>query len=178
MKEKFLLTTERVILRELQEADNLDWLEIFNSNNVAKYLVKIDNIQSINKLISKKINKYKDTLGGSFSVVQKETLKVIGNVELKVDAEKMSAEISYVFNDKYWNNGYCTEAVTAVFDYAFDKLKLAKIEADCIADNFASIHILQDKLNMRLIREEISAKDTKKYKFFEITNAEWRNKKI
>lgn len=176
IKENFLLTTENLILRNLKKEDSIDWLEIFNSDNVAKFLVKIDNQESIDRLIDKKIAKYQNSAGGSFSVVLKDNQKVIGNIELKVNNEMNLAEISYVFNDKYWNKGYCTECCVAVLGYAFDELKLDKVIADCIASNSASNHILQDKLNMRLIKEETPEGENQKYKFFEITSVEWKSK--
>jgi len=159
------LTTPRLLIRNLEQSDNLAWLEIFSSKNVAKFLTKVDNIDEINKLIDKKIEKYKKNPGGNYSVILKENNKVIGNIDLKINGNV--GEIGYVFNDKYWCKGYCTESCRAIIDYCFSELKLCKICADCVKTNFASIHILKDKLGFKLIREEHKYNTT--FAFFELT---------
>ena len=169
-----LLVTENLILRDLDSADNLDWLEIFSSEKVAQFLVKMDDLEVINRSIAKKINKYKDLAGGSYSVVLKDTDKVIGNLELKIDDQKNWAEISYVFNDKYWNKGYCTESCRALIQYAFDTVGVSKVIADCLSNNSASCHILENKLNMRFVKEEIPEGENKAFKFYEILKSEWK----
>ena len=80
-------------MRDLQPQDNRDWLEIFNSDNVGKFLNKID------ALILKKIAKYQDNAGSSISVIEKDSDKIIGNIELKVNSDNNTATLSYVFNE-------------------------------------------------------------------------------
>ena len=168
------LTTSRLVIRPLLPIDNLDWLEIFNSDLVGKFLTKIDDIAVIDRLIAKKISKYENNIGCSYSVIKKNGTKVIGNIELKVDEVNNIGEISYVFNSKYWNKGFATEAIKEIVRYSFNDLNLKKIVADCLKDNTASIHILQDKIKMKLVKEELIEQtqngETKKvpYLFFEL----------
>ena len=147
------ITTPRLTIRELQPTDNLAWLEIFSSERVAQFLTKITDIEAINRSINKKIEKYKINQGASMSIVENESNKVIGNIELKVKDNQ--AEISYVLNDKFWNKGYCTEAVRAVIEWAFNSFPIEKIVADCIKENTASSHILVDKLGFNFVKEEM-----------------------
>lgn len=166
--------TNRLVLRKLKEEDNFDWLEMLNSEKVGKFIHQITDVETINKIINKKIEKYKVNKGESFSVIQKSSSKVIGNVELKVDEVENSGEISYVFNDKFWNNGYATESTVAVINYAFDVLKVDKIVADCLENNLSSIHILKDKLKMKQTKSEARVdKATNKslnFVYFELKN--------
>ena len=143
-----ILLTERLVLRKLSKADNNDWLEMLNSKNVGKFINQICDIESVNKIINRKLEKYSVNSGESFSVLLKGGNKVIGNVELKVDEYEKTAEISYVFNDKFWNKGYATESAKALIDYAFNVLKVDKVIADCLENNLSSCHILKDKLKM------------------------------
>lgn len=147
------ITTPRLTIRELQPTDNLAWLEIFSSERVAQFLTKMDDIEAINRSINKKIEKYKINQGASLSIVENKSNKVIGNIELKVKDNQ--AEISYVLNDKFWNKGYCTEAVRAVIEWAFNSFPIEKIVADCIKENTASSHILVDKLGFNFVKEEM-----------------------
>ena len=96
---KTQIVTERLILRDLQPQDNRDWLEIFNSDNVGKFLNKIDSIEKIDALILKKMAKYQDNAGSSISVIEKASDKIIGNIELKVNNDDNTATLSYVFNE-------------------------------------------------------------------------------
>jgi RimJ/RimL family protein N-acetyltransferase len=53
------------------------------------------------------------------------------------------AEIGYILNRDYWRRGLMQQALGAVIDFAFDTLKLHRIEADVDALNTASLGILE-----------------------------------
>lgn len=168
------IETQRLIIRNLKKEDCYDWLEIFNSDLVGKYLIKYEKLEDIKKLIDKKIEKYKNLKGSSFSVLEKDNKKVIGSVEIIFNEENQTAEISYVFNDKYWNKGYATECALALIDYAFNDLNAKKVIADCRADNASSNHILTSKLKMQLIQtKEVFVKNLNKnivFNYYEKTS--------
>ena len=79
---------------------------------------------------SKKIIKMFIRNDDSYAIVLKEENKVIGGIGLhnKVPDERLQEltqrEIGYVLNPKYWGNGYVPEAVNALLDYGFNKMKL------------------------------------------------------
>ena len=54
-----------------------------------------------------------------------------------------SAELGYLFNYSYWNNGYCKEAVNALINVAFDYYGVNCIYASYIVGNNASKTILK-----------------------------------
>lgn len=54
----------------------------------------------------------------------------------------MRAEVGYCLGSAHWRQGYMGEALTALFDYAFDELKLRRLEADVDPDNADSLKIL------------------------------------
>ena len=148
------IVTDRLLIRPLKREDNFDWLEIFSSKNVGKFIRNLNDIEAVNKLIEKKLEKYKVSSGQSFSIVEKISQKVIGNIELKHLQDENCAEISYVISDKFWNNGYATESAVALINFAFDVLHIKKIVADCLETNLSSYHILKYKLNMNEIKVE------------------------
>ena len=53
------------------------------------------------------------------------------------------AEIGYGINDKYQNNGYATEAVKAVLEWAFTNPNVTAIEAETEPENAASKRVLE-----------------------------------
>ena len=53
------------------------------------------------------------------------------------------AEIGYGINDKYQNNGYATEAVKAVLEWAFTNPNVTAIESETEPENAASKRVLE-----------------------------------
>ena len=53
------------------------------------------------------------------------------------------AEIGYGISEKYQKNGYATEAVSAVLEWAFSHQDIAAVEAETDTDNTASIRVLE-----------------------------------
>lgn len=168
-----IIENKDLLLRNVSLDDKYDWLEIFNSEKVAKTLTKISDIDSIVKLIEYKMKKYQTNPGCSLSIVLKEENKCIGNFELKVDESNNSAEISYVFNDKYWGKGYATQVSKMIIKYAFCEFGIKKITADCLEENRASNHILKDKLCMDFLCTEIREQNgiKQKYNLYELKNS-------
>lgn len=53
------------------------------------------------------------------------------------------AEIGYGISEEYQNNGYATEAVKAVLDWAFSHPEVTAVEAETDSDNIASKRVLE-----------------------------------
>ena len=53
------------------------------------------------------------------------------------------AEIGYGISEEYQNNGYATEAVMAVLEWAFSHPEVAAIEAETDPENIASKRVLE-----------------------------------
>lgn len=68
-------------------------------------------------------------------------------------ARGLEAELGWMFDPTYGGHGYATEAVSAIIDLCFSKLKLRRIHAGCFADNTASWRLME-RLGLR--REEHS----------------------
>lgn len=60
-------------------------------------------------------------------------------------------ELGYWLGEPWWGQGYMSEAVARVLDFAFEDLKLTRVIAGYFADNPASGRI-QDKFGFRVIR--------------------------
>src|SRR5262245_52343927 len=82
---------------------------------------------------------------------------LIGCIELRLQEGVPGASVGFWIGRPYWGRGYCTEALAAVVDHAFDALDLPRLEAQARAENVASIRV-QEKLGFRFVgRGEISA---------------------
>jgi len=69
--------------------------------------------------------------------------KMIGKCILFQFSRENRAEIGYILNRKYWRQGLTYQALGAVIDFAFNTLKLHRIEADVDTENLASIGLLE-----------------------------------
>lgn len=88
---------------------------------------------------------------GVWLVIDKFDNKVIGDIGFKGKPNAENAvEVGYGIVPSAQNNGFATEAVRAIIDWAFSHEEVNKIIAECLDDNTPSIKVLQ-KLNMKHI---------------------------
>jgi len=64
-------------------------------------------------------------------------------------ASEIEAHLGYIFNRRYWGEGYATEAARTMVEFAFSELGLHRIYADVHPDNAGSIRVLE-KVGMTL----------------------------
>lgn len=87
-----------------------------------------------------------DAKGNSicWAVTLNETGEMIGKCILfQFSHANRRAEIGFILNRKYWRRGLMTQALQAVLHYAFNTLKLHRIEADVDPDNAGSLGVLE-----------------------------------
>lgn len=88
---------------------------------------------------------------GSWMVVRKSDDRVIGDLGFKGKPDENGVvEIGYGFLKDFWNNGYATEAVEVLIQWAFSTSKVEKVIADTLQDNYGSIRVLK-KLGMKKV---------------------------
>lgn len=85
---------------------------------------------------------------GKYGIEQKETRKLIGTIDLRVQEINRTAEIGYILNKRYWGNGYVPEAAGALLRLGFEKLELVRIHAWHNSDNPNSGRVME-KLHMK-----------------------------
>ncbi len=173
-----ILQTKRLLLRPLTNGDINDFYEIFSGDKVDAFVKKMSYEQV--KTYFEKRKQYSPN-PFSFAVVLKNNNKMIGTVGIK---EKITniGELSYVFNQKYWNKGYASESVKEILDNAFLNWNFLKIKADCQFDNFSSKRIL-NKFGFKYIcsnNNRIShiTNQNVQFDFYELCAHDYQCKKI
>ncbi len=68
---------------------------------------------------------------------------LIGEISLYDIHEWDTGIVGYRLRHEFWNNGYGTEALMEVSEYAFQKLSLRRLEATVVVENIASIRVLE-----------------------------------
>ena len=87
---------------------------------------------------------FRDNTGYPFFIFTGEGETLVGGVTLSNVRRGVtqSASIGYWIGQPYQNNGFMSEAVAALLNYAFEDLSLHRIEAASLPDNYASMRVL------------------------------------
>jgi [ribosomal protein S5]-alanine N-acetyltransferase len=144
-----ILTTERLTLRQLLINDEEDIFTLRSDSEINKYLDRplshtIENarnfINTVNENINKNISLY-------WAVTLSESNKFVGTICLYgFSDENDNCEIGYELLTNFQGQGIMKEAVEKVIDYAFNKIKVQKIEAFLHRNNLLSINLLEKLL--------------------------------
>jgi ribosomal-protein-alanine N-acetyltransferase len=83
--------------------------------------------------------------GYSFLVFRQEDRTLLGGISLTNVRRGVaqSASLGYWIGRPHARQGYMAEALTAVVDFAFERLKLHRVEAACLPENVASQGLLR-----------------------------------
>lgn len=134
-----------VVLREKQESDIADFFCYYSDPEVSKFIL-CDIPQAIEDA-ARELRYWRGVFyqndGIYFAIADKKTNKMIGSIGLTSHNTYQSRiEISYDLAKEYWRRGITTRAMKVVIDYAFDVLKVNRIEASVSCDNIASKELL------------------------------------
>lgn len=135
------LETERLLLRALTMRDAQDMFAYSKDPDVAQYVLwdAHENIGQTRSYLRFILRQYRNGEPTSYGIVLKETGKVIGTIGFMwLNQESRSAEIGYSLAREYWNQGLMTEALKALIDFSFNRLRLNRLEAQHDTRNPAS----------------------------------------
>ena len=144
-----ILTTERLLLRELLPTDAAAVLLFRGDPEVQRYDdPPIQTLQEASEFIldmrvtcaAQQQQVWAVTVHGNDTVIGLVTLQF---PEHRGDTYHRRAELGYGLAQSSWGQGIGSEAVRAVLQYGFEVLKLNRIYADTIADNFRSVRMLE-----------------------------------
>jgi 8-oxo-dGTP diphosphatase len=138
------LETDRLRLRRLQPSDAPVIAPLVNDWEVARYTSHIPHpytVQMADEFIAAQAEA---PANGSrvFAVLRKDDDVLVGCVGLHRESGSHHGEIGYWIGRQYWGQGYASEAVRSVVDYAFNELNLAELEAGAVPVNRASHRVL------------------------------------
>lgn len=96
------------------------------------------------------LENWQDDLDYRFSIVQKSTGKIVGVIGITnvIRGVSRAAYIGYWIGFEYLNRGYATEATVLAMQYAFECLKLHRVNLWIADDNEPSLRIAE-KLGLR-----------------------------
>ena len=132
------LSSERLIIRRFEQNDWQDLYEYLSDDEV----VKFEPYEAFSLEQAKEETNYRITDDNFYAVCLKDNGKLIGNLYLS-KGDFNTFELGYVFNKNYQKQGYATESVKALLDYAFADLGARRVAAMCNPINTSSWKLLE-----------------------------------
>jgi len=86
---------------------------------------------------------FKNDKSYEFAVTDNLTGELFGAIALSNNQKHKNGEIAYWIGEEYWGNGYATEALKAVIDFAFSEKGYHKVWGRFFATNPSSGKVMQ-----------------------------------
>lgn len=126
------LTTDRLLLRQIQPADAEDLFAIFSDEQVMEFYGHLPHktVDDSRELIRQQHAWYAQRAGIRWGITLKGEDRVIGSCGFYLfDLDSQHAETGYELNRTHWRQGIVIEAMAAILTYAFTELGLNRVEA-------------------------------------------------
>ncbi len=140
------LSTQRLTLRWMTDADAPALFTIFSDRDVTRYWSSgpWTEMAQAHSAITDILGQYEDGSKLRFAIVLTETGEMVGSMNLYdfMHANRR-CDIGYALAPAHWGKGYLSEAMAATLDYAFAQLNLNRIEADIDPRNTVSARLLE-----------------------------------
>ena len=140
------LQTPRLRLRPLAESDVADVFAVFSDPVVVRYWdgPLMGTLQDAMRYIDHIHHGFRRRDFFQWGVADSSTDGVIGTCTLThCSATHQRAEIGFALRQTHWGKGLGTEAVGAVIAFAFETLKLHRVEADADPRNERCLRLLE-----------------------------------
>ncbi|WP_242275194.1 GNAT family N-acetyltransferase [Bacillus cereus group sp. BfR-BA-01445] len=139
------IKAERLLIRKFEFKDWEAVHEYTSDSDVMKYIpegvfTEEDTRNFVNKNMGENAKNFPVILIGENIL--------IGHIVFHKYFGEHTSEIGWVFNPKYFNKGYASEAAQATLKYGFKEMKLHRIIATCQPENTPSYRVME-KIGMR-----------------------------
>ena len=168
--------TERLILREINSDDLQDLFELDSDPEVHRYLGNnpFTDLKQSDDVVNSLKDQYRKNGIGRWAVILRETGEFLGWAGLKYEKDARPGmqffDLGYRLKQKYWGQGYATEAAIASRDYFFTKMNGNILNAGAHIENIASNRILR-KIGMTL--DETFIYDGAEHNWYTMERTSW-----
>lgn len=132
---------ERIYLRHVLLKDAEDMHEYAKDEETTKFVFdRHESLEDTRKNIAKY---FLSSPLGKYAIVLKETEKMIGTIDFRIEETHKKAELGYTVNKDYWGKGYATEAGKMAIQLGFEVFGLQRIFAFHDVRNPASGKVME-----------------------------------
>lgn len=139
------LKTNRLHLRQIRPSDAEDVLAFRGDWQVQKFNGPVyTSLADAKAAIQQDLEENTKQKGISWAVTIKETDQVIGSFSFHHWSRfHRKAELGFDLARAHWGKGFATETLQAIIPFGFEYMHLNRIYANTIADNHASVRLLE-----------------------------------
>jgi len=139
-----ILETERLRLRKpvLQDAEEI-FRKYAQDPEVTKYLTWRPNrkAEETQDFLRGCLEAWDEGKSFHWTIVRKEDNKLLGMITARVDDHRW--ELGYALARSYWGEGYMTEGVKKLVDWALAQEEIYRVWSVCDVDNLASARVME-----------------------------------
>lgn len=156
------LESERLIMRNYRESDLHDYHKMMSDKKNMYYLIGLttDSLEQARESMEDTIKCNAEGKSCRFCIALKETDRLIGAVGYEIPAitpvGKIADPLGWFMMREYQNNGYMTEAVRRVLEFAFLEDNCIRVVTACFKDNIPTQKVMA-KVGFRKEAEKPSA---------------------
>ena len=163
------LSTERLQLRQLNFDDKKAIFRLRSNKEINEFLERETpkNLNQAEGFIQTSLDAFENENHILWALVSQDSNQLIGTIALEnIDTSNHFATIVCEMNPDYQDEGYMSEAMKTVLDFAIMSLNLTTIEATTHHNNTAAIALLDKFLfTLQAEKEDTQSKDNRIYKF-------------
>lgn len=141
------IISERLILREWIESDLEPFIALNQDEKVMEFFPSVLSKTETENFATRIKKHFADHGFGLYACELKSTQEFIGFVGLSIPNFEVHftpcVEIGWRIAAKFWNQGYATEAASAVLEFGFKNLALKEIVSFTSEKNLRSINVMQ-----------------------------------
>ncbi|MEK5215829.1 ribosomal-protein-alanine N-acetyltransferase [Psychrobacillus psychrotolerans] len=140
------MESERLLLRPITLNDAEDMFEYTSDEETTRFIYEHHkDLEQTKNLIA---NYFVKEPIGKYAIVLRESNKMVGAIEFRVDDWNKSGDLGFTLNRHYWGKGYMTEAGKLILSLAFNVMGLERVFSAHEVKNSASGKVL-DRLGMK-----------------------------
>jgi RimJ/RimL family protein N-acetyltransferase len=146
------IRSERLLLRPFEPVDAEAVRQLADDYAVSRTLLNLPSPyprSAAERWIATHRRNWEFRTSASYAIILAGPGVLLGAVTLSWVHRRLG-ELGYWTGSAYWNRGYCSEAVGAIIDFAFERLGITKIVAEHLRGNPASGRVMQ-KVGMRYV---------------------------
>lgn len=139
-----ILETPRLRLRPVTEGDADDIFEYAGSERSTLYMnfPRHRDIAESVEFAKRCAECWASGSAFPWAITKKGDDRLFGVIELRLRPPK--ADFGYILSERYWGNGFASEAAIAVVDSALAQSNIFRVWATCHPDNIASAQVLKN----------------------------------